>query len=82
MGKLRIWYDAEGDFLEIAFSDEPGEFRPTASEKVMLKVNNLRQMIGFAVMNISSVDKEPLEVDLPIEELRRIFKKKGIPIEF
>jgi uncharacterized protein YuzE len=82
MGKLKIWYDAEGDFLEIDFSNERGEFRSTDSENVMLKVNNLGQMIGFAVMNISSVDRDPLEIEVPIEELRRILEQHGVPIEF
>ena len=80
MGKLKIWYDAEGDFLEIAFSDEVCEFRPTDSEKIMLKVNNFGQMTGFAVMNVSSVDREPLEIVLPMEDLRRTLEKHGVRV--
>ena len=79
MGKLKIWYDAEGDFLEFTFSDEPGEFLPTKSKKVMLKVNNLSQMIGFAVMNVSSVSREPLEIELPFKDLCRVLEKYGVP---
>ena len=27
---VRVWFDPEGDFLEVMFSDTPGYFRETA----------------------------------------------------
>ena len=28
--KVRVWFDAEGDYLEVQFRDAPGFMRPTA----------------------------------------------------
>ena len=33
--KVKVWFDPEGDFLEVQFSDAPGFMRPTAYEAVM-----------------------------------------------
>jgi len=30
--KLKVWYDAEGDFLEVIFDQKPGYVRETANE--------------------------------------------------
>ncbi len=32
--KLKIWYDKEGDFLEVMFEQRPGVFRETANPHV------------------------------------------------
>ena len=37
--KLKIWYDAEGDYLEVIFDQKPGYFRETASDQLMEKVD-------------------------------------------
>ena len=72
MDKLKIWYDPEGDFLEISFSQKPGEYRPTPSKSVMMKVDASGGIIGFAVLNISQVESAPLEIELPMEELKNL----------
>ena len=38
--KVKVWFDAEGDFLEVQFSDAPGFMRPTAHDAVMERVDN------------------------------------------
>ena len=37
--KLTIWYDREGDYLEVTFDQKAGFFRETASDQVMEKVD-------------------------------------------
>ncbi len=81
MDKLKIWYDPEGDYLEIMFSQGTGEFLPTSSQNVMLKVDSLGQMTGFAIMNVSQVESGPFEVDIPLEELKGLLKQYGVQIE-
>jgi uncharacterized protein YuzE len=81
MDKLKIWYDPEGDYLEIMFSQGAGEFLPTSSQNVMVKVGSLGQMTGFAIMNVSQVESCPFEVDIPLEELKGLLKQYGVQLE-
>ena len=40
--KVRIWFDAEADFLEVRFSDKPGFMRETRNDAVMERVDKRR----------------------------------------
>ena len=60
---IRIWYDREGDFLEVMFERKPGYFRQTSSEQVMEKVDEARHVIGFHVLRASRAT-QPLELEL------------------
>lgn len=66
MGKqsVRLWYDSEGDFLEVIFDQRPGYFRETDSDQVMEKVDEEGNVIGFSVLKVSSLKDAPLEVAL------------------
>ena len=62
--RLKIWYDREGDLLEVLFEDRPGYFRETANDQVMEKVDEAGHVIGFSVLKVSSLQSAPLEVAL------------------
>ncbi len=61
---LKVWFDPEGDFLEVTFDQKPGFFRPTENDQVMERVDEAGNVIGFSVMRVSSLKKAPLEVAL------------------
>lgn len=61
---VKIWYDAEGDFLEVLFATKEGYFRETANEQVMEKVDVEGNLIGFSVLRVSSLKEHPLSVAL------------------
>jgi uncharacterized protein YuzE len=61
---VKLWYDKEGDFLEVIFDNKAGYFRETESDQVMEKVDKEGNVIGFQVMKVSSLKKKPLEVEL------------------
>ena len=61
---LKIWYDAEGDYLEVIFDQKPGYFRETASDQVMEKVDDHGNILGFSVLKVSAARDAPLEVAL------------------
>ena len=64
-GRVKIWYDREGDFLEVLFSDAPGLMRATANDAVMERVDREGNVIGFMVMQVSRVaGKSPLVAEL------------------
>lgn len=64
MDKVKVWYDPEGDFLEVTFKQKEGYFRETKSDQVMEKVDMKGNIIGFSILKVSSVKKKILDVDL------------------
>ena len=63
--KVKIWFDAEADFLEVRFSDAAGHRKETNHDAVMERVDAQGQVIGFSVMGVSRWKKDkPLEADL------------------
>lgn len=61
---VKLWYDPEGDFLEVIFEQKEGYFRETENDAVMEKVDIEGNILGFSVLKISQFRKEPLEVAL------------------
>ena len=45
--RLKIWYDKEGDFLEVMFEQRAGHFRETANPHVVEKVDEDGNVLGF-----------------------------------
>ncbi len=68
---VKIWFDKEGDFLEVRFSEKPGYMRETDNDAVMERVDESGEVLGFTVMAVSKFDKaHPLTVELS-EALRQ-----------
>jgi uncharacterized protein YuzE len=61
---VKIWYDAEGDYLEVIFEQKPGYFQATDNDQVMQKVDDAGNVLGFSVLNVSSMGEKPLDVAL------------------
>ncbi|MEE9295314.1 MAG: DUF2283 domain-containing protein [Phycisphaerae bacterium] len=63
--RVKIWFDAEGDFLEVTFSDKPGYMRETDHEAVMERVDEDGNILGFSVMQVTEFRKQnPLTAHL------------------
>jgi hypothetical protein len=62
--KVKIWFDREGDYLEVLFDQAEGFFRETGSDQVMEKVDVAGNLLGFSIIRVSSLSREPLEVAL------------------
>ncbi|MBI5789466.1 MAG: DUF2283 domain-containing protein [Candidatus Schekmanbacteria bacterium] len=62
---VEIWYDKEGDYLEVLFERKAGYFKATDNDAVMEKVDHEGNMIGFSILKISALKKQkPLSVSL------------------
>jgi uncharacterized protein YuzE len=62
---VKIWFDAEADFLEVLFSDAPGFMRETDNDAVMERVDGEGNILGFSVLNVSQLAQEkPLYAQL------------------
>jgi uncharacterized protein YuzE len=64
MEKVRVWYDPEGDYLEVIFEKKEGYFRETESDQIMEKVDMDGNAIGFSILKVSSLKDHPIEVAL------------------
>lgn len=63
--KVKVWFDAEADFLEVRFSDAPGYERETTHDADMERVDAQGRVIGFSIIGVSRFKKDkPLEADL------------------
>jgi len=63
--KVKVWFDAEADYLEVRFSDAAGHMQETKHDALMERVDAQGQVIGFSILGVSRFKKEkPLEVDL------------------
>ena len=68
--KLKIWYDKDGDFFEILFSDKPGYFVETDNEFVMRRIDENGNTLGFSIMGISRIRGDyPLEAEFELSSL-------------
>ena len=61
---VKIWYDAEGDYLEVIFDQKEGYFRETSSDQVMEEVDADGTVLGFSVLKVCPLKDRPLEVTL------------------
>ena len=56
---VSVWYDEEGDYLEVLFARQKGYFRETDNDAVMEKVNEVGQIIGFSILKVSALKGQP-----------------------
>lgn len=61
--RVKVWYDRDGDFLEVMFERREGFFRETASDQVMEKVDKEGRVLGFHVLKVSKLTR-PLDLEL------------------
>ena len=61
---VKVWYDSEGDYLEVIFDQKEGFFRETENDQVMEKIDQQGNLLGFSVLRVSSLKAKPLEVAL------------------
>ena len=66
MGKeIKVWFDKEGDYLEVMFERKTGYFRETGNDAVMEKVDEEGNIIGFSILKVSALkEQKPLSVIL------------------
>jgi len=63
--KVKVWFDAEADFLEVRFSEAAGYEKKTTHDAVMERVDAQGKIIGFSILGVSQHRKaRPLEAEL------------------
>lgn len=63
--EVKIWYDHEGDFLEVIFERKKGFFRETENDAVMEKIDEDGNVLGFSILKVSALScRHPISVSL------------------
>jgi ribosomal protein S11 len=63
--KVKVWFDAEADFLEVRFSDLAGYEKATSNDALMERIDEQGNVIGFSILGVSRFKKDkPLIADL------------------
>ena len=63
--KVKVWFDAEADYLEGRFGDAPGYMRETKHDAVMERVDGQGKILGFSILGVSRFTKDkPLDTEL------------------
>jgi len=62
---VKIWYDREGDVLEVTFEDAPTAMEEIADDVFERRTRDGR-IIGFTVLNFSKHDRDQLTLPLTV----------------
>lgn len=67
MEKMKIWYDEDGDYLEISMVNKRGYFKDVGND-VWERITGKGKVIGFAILNFKKrLKQHKREVTLPIK---------------
>jgi uncharacterized protein YuzE len=65
MAGMKVWYDRDGDYLEVRFEDVPATTEEIAEDIFERRTPDGR-IVGFAVLNFSLHDRDPLVLPLSV----------------
>ncbi|MGQ9556211.1 MAG: DUF2283 domain-containing protein [Anaerolineae bacterium] len=65
MAALKVWYDREGDLLQVVFEDLPATLEEVSDDVFERRALDGR-VIGFAVFNVSKHDRDSLVLPLAV----------------
>ena len=66
--KVSVWYDDEGDMLEVLWAFREGYFTPTDDERILKRLDDDGEVIGFLIHEVSTLKRpSPIEFDLVAE---------------
>ncbi len=66
---MSIWYDQEGDFLEITFREAKGSLREIA-EDIYERVDEAGNLLGYALFNVTHHERQALTIPLEVQRLQ------------
>ncbi|GFO96139.1 uncharacterized protein ig2599ANME_0326 [groundwater metagenome] len=71
MGKMNIWFDEEGDFLEITSIPSKKGFFKDVGNDIWERVDSTGNVLGFAILNFKKRFEKLKEesIELPVDIL-------------
>jgi len=71
---VRIWYDQEGDFLEITFREAKGYLREIA-EDIYERVDEAGNLLGYTLFNVTRHERQALTIPLEAQRLQAVLQE-------
>ena len=71
---MRVWYDQEGDYLEITFRDAKGYFQEI-DDDIYERVDEEGNLLGYAVFNFSHHERKALTIPIEVQRLQALVKQ-------
>ncbi len=68
---MSIWYDKEGDFLEITFKQAKG-FLKEISEDIYERVDERNDLLGYSILNVSRHERHALSIPWEVQRLQSL----------
>ena len=66
--RVSVWYDNEGDMLEVLWAFREGYFTPTDDERILKRLDDDGEVIGFLIHEMSTLKQAaPVEFELASE---------------
>ena len=66
--RVSVWYDNEGDMLEVLWAFREGYFTPTDDERILKRLDDDGEVIGFLIHEMSTLKQPaPIEFELASE---------------
>ncbi len=66
--KVSVWYDHEGDMLEVLWAFREGYFTPTDDDRILKRLDDDGEVIGFLIHEMSTLKQpSPVEFELASE---------------
>lgn len=67
--KVSVWYDGEGDMLEVLWAFRDGYFTPTDDDRILKRLDDDGEVLGFLIHEFSTLERAapPLEFELTAE---------------
>ncbi len=69
MASLRVWYDREGDYLEVIFEDAPATLKEIGDDILKRRTPDGR-VVGLAVFNVSKHDRDKLALPISVTAIK------------
>lgn len=67
MAKMKLWYDEEGDYLEMSISRKRGYFKDIGND-IWERIDEKGHIMGIAIANFKKrLSRMKREVELPLE---------------
>jgi uncharacterized protein YuzE len=65
MTEVKVWYDREGDYLEVVFEDVPASLEEVGDDMFERRTPDGR-VVGFAIFNVSKHERDKLLLPLAV----------------
>ena len=70
MGKrdVKVWWDAQSDFLSVTFDGEDGFMVETTDDRIMVKVDENGNITGLHILGLSTIEDMSGATSLKLQE--------------